>query len=68
MEHESDGDTSSNWYARYNLQMIGRGTGGLGDKRTNGDHTNYSIVEIAQNTKKSPGDLLSLGHLWKIIS
>ena len=23
----------------------------------NGDPTNYSIIEIGQNTKKSPGDL-----------
>ena len=29
----------------------------LGNKRTSGDHPNYSIVEIDQNTKKSPGDL-----------
>ena len=25
-----------------------------------GDHPNYSIVQIDQNTKKSPGDLISL--------
>ena len=36
------------------------GTGGLGNKRTSGDHPNYSIVEIGQNTKKSPGDLMRL--------
>ena len=30
------------------------GTGG--NKRTSGDHPNYSIVEIGQNTEKSPGD------------
>ncbi len=29
---------------------------GLGNKRTNGDNTNYCIIEIGQNTKKSPGD------------
>ena len=33
------------------------GTGGLGNKRTKGDHPNYRIVEIGQNTKKNPGDL-----------
>ena len=27
--------------------------------RTTGDHPNYSMAEIGQNTKKSPGDLLS---------
>ena len=29
----------------------------LGNKRTSEDHPNYSIVEIGQNTTKSPGDL-----------
>ena len=30
------------------------------NKRTSGDHPNYSIVEIGQNTEKSPGDLRRL--------
>ena len=38
-------------------KRIGTGTEELGDKKTRGDHPNYSIVEIGQNTKKSPGDL-----------
>ena len=33
---------------------------GLGSLRTNGDHPNYSIAEIGQNTKKTPGDLRRL--------
>ena len=33
------------------------GTGGLGNKRTSGDHNKYSMIKIGQNTKKSPGDL-----------
>ena len=37
-------------------KIIGTGSGGLGNKRTNGDHQNCSIVEIGQITKKSPGD------------
>ena len=32
------------------------GIGGYGNKRMSGDHSNYSIVEIGQNTKKSPED------------
>ena len=32
-------------------------TGGLGNKRTSGVLPKYKIVEIGQNTKKSPGDL-----------
>ena len=30
------------------------------NKRTSGDHPNYSIAEIGQNTKKSDGDLMRL--------
>ena len=30
------------------------GTRGLENKRTSGDHPNYSIVEISQNSEKSP--------------
>ena len=36
---------------------IGTRTGGLENKRTSGDHPNYNIVAIGQNTEKSPGDL-----------
>ena len=32
-------------------------TGGIGNKRTSGDHPNYSFIKIGRNTKKSPGDL-----------
>ena len=56
----NDGDTSCYWYVWYSHQRFATGTGGLGNKRTNGDHQNYSIVEIVQNTKKSPGDLRRL--------
>ena len=31
-----------------------------GNKRTSGDHLNYSIIKIDQNTEKSPGDLRRL--------
>ena len=57
MEHESGGNINYNWHTRYRYQRIDRRTGGLGNKRTSGDHPNYSIVEIGQNTEKSPGDL-----------
>ena len=33
--------------------MIITGTGGFRNKKTSGDHLNYCIVEIGQNTKKS---------------
>ena len=35
-------------------------TGGIGNKWTSGDHPNYGIVEICQNTEKCPGDLRRL--------
>ena len=57
IEHESDGNTKCNSHARYSHQRIGTVTGGLGNKRTSGGHPNYCIVEIDQNTKRSPGDL-----------
>ena len=30
------------------------------NKRTSGDHPNYNIINISQNTEKSPGDLKRL--------
>ena len=41
-------------------QKIGIGTGRFGNKRTSGDHPNYSIIKIGQNTEKSPEDLRRL--------
>ena len=41
-------------------QRIIKGTGGLGNKRTSGDHPNYCIIENGQNTENSPGDLRKL--------
>ena len=60
MEQESHGDTNLNWRSRYSHQKIGRRTGGLGYKKTSGEHPSSSIVEIGQNTKKNPGDLKRL--------
>ena len=57
MEHESNGDTNWDWCAHYNHKMIGKGTGGIGNKNTSVDHPNYIIRKIGQNTEKSPGDL-----------
>ena len=57
MKHESNGDTDCNWRTRYSHERIDKETGGLGNKRTCGDHPNDSIIEIGQITKKSPGDL-----------
>ena len=36
------------------------GNGRLGNKRASRDHSDYSLIKIVQNTKKSPGDLKRL--------
>ena len=58
--HESDSDTNCNWCSWYNHQRFGKMTRWHGNKRMGGDNSNYSIVEIGQNTEKSPGDLKRL--------
>ena len=40
---------------------------GVLGKVTKGNHSNYSIVEIGQNTGKSPSDMLWLILQWKTI-
>ena len=35
--------------------LINKETGGLRNQRMNGDHPKYSIIDIGQNTEKSPG-------------
>ena len=42
------------------LGTVIKGTGGLANKRTSRDYANYSVVEIGQNTQKSPGDFRGL--------
>ena len=41
-------------------KRLKKGTEGLGGKRTSGDHPNYCIIKIGQNTEISPGDLRRL--------
>ena len=53
VEHESNDYTNYNRCSWYNHRRIIKGTGRLGNKKTNGDHPNYSIIEIGQNTEKS---------------
>ena len=49
-----------NWCDRYSHQNVGTGNGGLGNKRTSGDHPTYSIIVIGQNAEMSPAHLRSL--------
>ena len=60
MEHEGDSDTSSNWCVWNNSKRIGKGTGRQGDKNKRGEHPDYSIIKIGQNTEKRSGDLMRL--------
>ncbi len=41
-------------------KRIKKGTEGLGNNRMRRDPLNYCIIEISQNTEKSPGDLRRL--------
>ena len=59
-ESESDSDSSCTWSTRYSHQRIDTRTEGHRSKRMSRDHPNYGIIEIGQNTKKSPGDLRRL--------
>ena len=60
MEHKGDVNTNYYWCSWYSHQKVNKETGGLGNMRRNGDHPNYYIIEIGQNTEKSPGDLRRL--------
>ena len=60
MEHDSGGYTNCHWCTRYSHEMVGTKTEGHGNNRSSGDHPNYNIVEIGQNTEKSPGNLSRL--------
>ena len=53
----NDSDTSYNRCTRYSHQMIGTGTGRLGNKRISGDHPNDRTDKISQNTEESTGNL-----------
>ena len=53
-------DTNCNWCSRYSHQRMSTGTGGLGNKKTSGDHPNNCIVKIDQNTEVSQGHLMGL--------
>ena len=67
MVHESNDYTNCNRCSWYSHQRIGTMTGGHGNNWTGGGCQNYSIVEIGQNTEKSPGDLNELAVTQTII-
>ena len=54
VQHQVDGDTS--WCARNSPKRLRKETRWIGNPRRNQDYPDNSIVEIGQNTEKSPGD------------
>ena len=46
----------TNWCFGNNRLRFVNVTGRNRNQRTSGDHLNYSIIRIGQNTEKSPGD------------
>ena len=60
LEHEIDDYTNCNRCSFYSHRRIDKGTGRLGNNRTSGEHPNYYIIEISQNTEKSPRDMRRL--------
>ena len=57
VEHESDYNTNCNWCSWNSHQRIDIRTGGPGKNGIGKDCPNCSIIEMGQNTEKSPGDL-----------
>ena len=55
-----DGDTSCTSCTWNGLKNIGRKTGGIGNWTKKWNHQNYSVIEIDQNSEKSPVDLRRL--------
>ena len=79
MEHVGDGDINSNWCTCINSQNTDKGTVRPGNKRTNRDHSDYSIIKIDEYTDKStresrrlavtqtPVEDYQLMLVWKIL-
>ena len=51
MKHEGDSDTNCNWCIWNDPKRLGKGTQRDGNQRMTGNHPNYSIVKISQNTR-----------------
>ena len=51
VEHESVVYANCNWCSWYSHRRINKGSGGLGNKKTSGDHLNNCIIKINQNTE-----------------
>ena len=67
MKHEGDGGTNCRWCCWNDPQRISKRTGRVGNRRANGDHPNYRIFEVIQNTKKSPRDMRRLAVIKTLV-
>ena len=60
MEYEDDDDANSNWWTWNDSQRLSKRAGAVGNRRMSVDYPNYRIVEVGQNTEKSPRNLRRL--------
>ena len=60
MEHESDGDSNYNWCTWNDPHRLSKRAGEVRNQNMSQAHSNYSIVEVGQNTEKSQGDIRTL--------
>ena len=60
LERESDTSTNCNWSSWYSHERIDTRTRELGNNMTSGNHPDYCIIKIRQNSEKSPGHMKRL--------
>ena len=61
MEQENENDTNINWSAWNSpLKVLEKTTGVIRNQKMNRNRRNNIIIEIGQNTKRSPGNLSRL--------
>ena len=56
MEHKGDSDPDYKWWPQNDPQRLGKEDRSVGNRRMSWVYPNHSIVEVSQNTEKSPGD------------
>ena len=67
VEYESETDTISKLNIWNSLQKFWKGKERVENRSTNRDNLHHRIVEIDQNTEKSPGDLKRLGITQTVV-
>ena len=59
-EHEGGSNTNCSWHTWNGSQRFAKETGRVENRRMNQDHSEYSIVQISQDTEKGPRNLRRL--------